>query len=445
MKARLLFAWDIARSTYWFVPLLLVAATVAIALLILGIDPGRPESADAVDPTAFGSADSARQFLSAAAGSSITVAGLVFSIAIVAMSLAASQYGPRLIRNFVQDLGNQLALGTFLASFTFFVLILGAVRGDGPSAVVPILAVRLAFAVTLVDVVVLILFIHHAASQIQVANIIAAAGHDLDHTIAELYPTGVGYEPANDAEAAGSMPADLDTQGMRVVAGRVGYVDAIDGGGLLADAVRHDLIVDLRVRPGSFVEPGTVVAVIWPVERVTDRTARTIERRLLLGRQRTEFQDVEFAIQQIVQIAVRALSPAINDPFTAYACLDRLGVALGALARRSWPSRYRVDAAGRLRIIADAPTFDVLLSQAVSEIRHAGRGNLTVTVRLLETLEAVAGEATRPADQDAIRRQAERVAEHSKAALAEPWERKVIEDRLQRCLAAAQGAKVSAG
>jgi uncharacterized membrane protein len=442
MKARLAVAWDAVRSSYWFVPLLLVLASIAVALVALEIDPGRPESHDLIDPTPFGSANSARQFLSGVASSSITIAGLAFSIAIVAMSLAASQYGPRLLRNFVQDLGNQLTLGAFVALFAFCLIVLGGVRGDGDAAIVPILAVRLAFALSIVDIFVLIFFIHHAATEIQIANIIAAAGSDLDATVSRRYPSEIGIEPAPDPNPAGGVPPGAPDGGQPVLTPRTGYVQAVDGVGLVADAVSANLVVRLVVRPGSFVGPGMLVAVAWPAERATPLVIRSIERRLLLGRQRTELQDIEFAIQQIVQIAVRALSPAINDPFTAYACVDRLGLALAELASQAPPSSHRLDAAGSLRIVADVPTFDALLSQAVSEVRRSGRGSLTVTVRLLEMLAMVAARASRPTDLEAIRRQGERVEIGSRDDLSQAWERQVIDDRLAHVVAAmpAKGA-----
>lgn len=438
MKARIEWAWDAVRASYWFVPLVMAVGALVLSLVTLAIDEALPDEGVRNFGWVFsGGPDGARALLATAGGSAITVAGVVFSIAIVAMALASAQYGPRLLRNFMRDVGNQVSLGSFLATFTYSLLVLRTVRGESEGLFVPNLSVTVGVVMTMGSIGVLIYFIHHAAASIQVANILAAAAEDLDHTIVHLYPSTLGFEPpTGDGESARLLPDDFERDAVPITASRTGYIDAIDTDGILGATTRHDLIVRIEVRPGSFVEPGNVLAYAWPADRVDAAITRELDHALLLGNQRTEFQDTEFAIQQIVQIGVRSLSPAINDPFTAFMCLDRLGAALSALAERPRPSRYRHDRHGALRVVADSATFEVMLSQALTEIRHAGRGNLTVTVRILETIEVVAGHARAPEDLAALRRHADRVVEGSVRTLPEPWERVVIEDRHRRALAA---------
>jgi uncharacterized membrane protein len=370
----------------------------------------------------------------------ITVSGVVFSIAIVAMSLASVQYGPRLLRNFMRDPGNQIVLGTFIATFVYCLLVLRAIPDD-PVDGVPNLAVGGALVLVLSSVGVLIYFVHHAAAMIQVGSIVERAALDLDAALEVLYPEQLGNGPQGTTNAAILLPADFDERSAVIVATSTGYVDAVDGRGLLGLASEGDLVVRLEVRPGMFIEPGVVVARAWPVERVGPEVRRRLARMFIAGAQRTTRQDVEFAIQQLAQVAVRALSPALNDPWTATMCLDRLGAALTRLAARDRPSRYRFDAVGRLRIVADAATFDALTSQAFTEIRAYARHDLAVTVKLLETVAMVAAQTSWHDELAALRRHADRIEEGSRVTLRESWERRIIEIRHREALAAIETSK----
>jgi uncharacterized membrane protein len=364
----------------------------------------------------------------------ITVAGVVFSIAIVVMTLASVQFGPRLLRNFMRDTGNQLVLGTFIADFLYCLLVLRAVRDAAEGVYVPHISVTIGVTLTLASIGVLIYFIHHAAASIQIGNILFAAGRALDASIDHLYPSQVGHEPPQGSgDHASLVPPRFENEARSIEARHTGYVDA-DGESLLHEAVRNDLLLRLEVRPGTFLEPGVVVCRAWPPQRVDASVARRIERAVLVDRQRTERQDVEFAIQQLVQVAVRALSPAINDPWTAFMCLDRLGASLSRLAGRPLPSIHRFDGQGRLRIIADASSFEKMASQAFTEIRRYGAASLTVTVRLLETITVIAEQATRPADLASLRRHAERIEHTCRTHFDDPSELKVIEDRFRAAL-----------
>jgi uncharacterized membrane protein len=436
MKTRIRDAWDTLRASYWFVPSLLAVAAAALSFLTVAIDETSADRTIA-GPVLAGGPEGARTLLSTVGASMITVAGVVFSIMIVAMTLASVQFGPRLLRNFMRDLGNQLALGVFIADFLYCILVLRTVRdpGDPAGVFVPNLSVTVAVALTMVSLGVFIFFIHHAAASIQVGQIISVASRDLDAAIDHLYPQGLGHEPPSGPNPRLLVPPEFEREARPVPASRTGYVEAVDFGGVMGLAVSRDLLVSLDVRPGMFVEPGNIVARVWPPGRADRRVVRQLDRIVLLASQRTERQDVEFAIQQLVQIAVRALSPAINDPWTAFMALDRLGAALSRLCARNRPSLHRVDAHGRLRVIADAATFDALASQAFTEIRHAGRSNLLVTVRLLETIAVVAEHAHRHDELAALRRHADRVEHGSTHTLPEQWERRIIDERYRQALA----------
>jgi uncharacterized membrane protein len=439
MRARVEGILDRLRASFWFIPAVLTAGSILLAFVMLWLDGQIIAAGGTVGGPFVGGPEGARTLLATAAASMITVSGVVFSIAIVAMTLASIQFGPRILRNFMRDVGSQAVLGTFVATFLFCLLVLRAIP-DRPDDPLPNISIGTAIVLVVASVAVLIYFIHHAAAIIQVGSILSTAARDLDANVDVLYPEQLGHGPAGTTNAATFVPPDLETNSREIVARGLGYVDAVDTRTLMHLAAADDLVIRLDVRPGSFVEPGVVVGRAWPVDRVDDHIARRLADCLLVSAQRTTRQDVEFAIQQLVQVAVRALSPAINDPWTAYMCLDRLGAALTRLAERDRPSRYRLDAAGRLRVIADAAGFDALASQALTEIRFAGRANLTVTVRLLETISLVARQTSWDDELAALRRHADRVEAGSRDTLREPWERRVIETRHQEAIAAIEAS-----
>ncbi len=436
MKARLGDVWDSLRVSYWFVPALLAIAATALSFVTIGLDESLREQ-PATGWIFTGGPEGARTLLSTAAGSMITVAGVVFSIMIVAMTLASIQYGPRLLRNFMRDLGNQLALGVFIANFLYSLLVLRTVRdaNDPAGIFVPHVSVAVAVLITAASLGVLIYFIHHAAASIQVGHIVSVASRDLEVAVDHLYPDRLGMEPGEVVEPQSLVPANFDSDARSVRATGTGYVEAIDTDGLLGLAVQRDLLIRLEIRPGMFVEPDNVIAHVWPSGRVDRDVERRIDRVVILSDQRTERQDAEFAVQQLVQVAVRALSPAINDPWTAFMALDRLGAALSRLCARARPSPFRFDRSGRLRVIANSATFDAIASQAFTEIRHAGRSNLIVTVRLLETIAVVAEHAHRHDELAALRRHADRVEHGTLHTLGEPWERRIIDERYREAVA----------
>lgn len=415
---------DEIRTGYWFVPTILALLAVVAATFTVRLDEELGSSA-AIPGVWTGGADGARALLATAAGAIITTAGVTFSIAIVAITVATAQFGPRLLRNFLQDVGSQVSLGALLATFLYALLVLRTVRGPEEGEFVPHLSVTIAIGLTVVSVIVLIYFIHHAVAGIQVANILAAAAADLETLVRRLYPEGIGREPS-----PGTVPPADTQRGNVVRARRSGYVESVDGDRLVAAGRHADGAVRLLVRPGTFVEPGVELAVVAAGPAGTD-VSRDVDGALRLSRQRTERQDIEFAVQQIAQVAIRALSPAYNDPFTALMALDRLATALSDLAGRPWPSPLRCDAQGAVRVVADAPAFPVLLSQAMGEIRRSGRGSLTVSVRILEALVLVGGHAVRDDDRRAVIRQAQRVLEDTTGTLVMPHERTLLERRLE--------------
>lgn len=435
MRTRLLATWDSLRSSYWFVPALMTIAGAVLAWSMTRLDDGLSHSARF--GLFAGTPEGARSMLSTLAGAQITLAGLTFSITIVALTVASQQFGPRLLRNFMRDLGNQVVLGTFVASFVYCVIVLGEIRGDEDSPWVPALSLVVAVALALASLGVLIYFIHHVSASIQASTLIAVVGTDIDSAVETLFPEEIGNETEEDDDLDAATP---DGDGTRVLACAVGYVQAIDLDGLMTLACERDLQIRLGCRPGDRVVPEVAVATVW--QDSDDDVAQAVNRALIVGTHRTPVQDLEFSIDQLVEIAVRALSPGINDPFTAMTCIDRLTASLCMLARRRIPSPVRRDEDGRVRVIARPWTFRGAIDAAFDQIRQNARGNAAVSIRLLEGLGLLASHVWRPDDRDAVRRQVEMVG-RSAAAVAEPFDRDELLLRVQRAQAVLDAAPMS--
>jgi len=425
--------WESLRTNFWFLPAVMAAAAVMLALLAPELDRmNQAQASGAWGWTYSGSPEGARAVLSTIAGSMITVAGVVFSITIVALSLASAQFGPRLLRNFIRDRSNQFVLGTFTATFTYCLLVLRTIRGTDHNQFVPGISVTFGIVLALVSIGVLIYFIHHVAIAIQATQVIAAVNQELHEAIDRLWPEQLGQEPLNPtASAELGMPPDREGDAVSVAARASGYVDSISDDALLRLAHERDLVVRLTRRPGHFVVQGNPLALVWPGDRVDDELRKLVNDVFALSPHRTPFQDVEFALDQLVEIAVRALSPGINDPFTAMSCIDRLGEALCRLCQRSVPSPYRYDEEKRLRVITYPLTFGSIADSAFNQIRQYGRSSPAVLIRMLETLTNIANHAGREDERLALARHANLIHRASCQAVPEEADRKDVDERFE--------------
>jgi len=315
----------------------------------------------------------------------------------------AAQFGPRLLRNFIRDRGSQVVLGTFISTFVYCLLVLRTVNGVGDKDFVPEVGVTMGVGLALASLAVLIYFIHHVAVSIQVTSIIERVGNELLDRMRELYPGQLGK-----AVPAEELPAPL-SEGGTVVTDSGGYVLGVEQDSVFGTAKEKDLVVRLVARPGQFVVAGDPLLEVWPPSKLDDPTRKELRGGIILGSERTTFQNIGFAAEQLTEIAVRALSPGVNDPFTAISCIDRLGDAFAFLAGREFPSPYRRDDDGRLRVIAEREQFPELLASAFGPIRQYGRDAAPVLVRLLVALAAVAARTRQREDREAVTREADAV------------------------------------
>ena len=436
MKTKLLNIWYRTRASYWFIPSLMLIIAFCLSLLLIYIDVFISKTGwiDSLNRFYPNKPEGARALLSTVAGSMITVAGVVFSITMVALTLASSQFGPRLLVNFMRDRGNQVVLGTFISTFVYCLLVLRTIRSGEDTLFVPQLAVTFALIMTIASIIVLIYFIHHASISIQAANVIANVGHDLERTIERVFPEKIDIEKSDSwsrLRILGDIPSNFEKGFGILPVPRTGYIQAIDYNGLIKTATERGVIIKIKRRPGRYVIQQNKLAEVWPSEKLNEELVRTITSRFIIGRDRTAEQDPEFAFDQLVEIALRALSPGINDPFTAITCVDRLGSALCQLAQREFPSNYLYNNENKLCVITDPISFSDVTDAAFNQIRQYGRSSAGVTIRLLEIIANIATCVKRDEDRQALIRHAEMIMRGSEVGLPEHLDRKDVKERYQ--------------
>lgn len=429
MTARLQAWWDDLRSSYWFIPAVMTVAAILLSFASTAFD--QIIGQDWVD--GFGwiyanKPEGARAFLSTIAGSMIGVAGVTFSITIAAVVYATSQFGPRLLTNFMRDTGNQITLGAFIATFIYCLMVLRTVRsadepiGDVPEGAelftgfVPHFSILLAIGFALLSVAVLIYFIHHIPDSVHASNVTAGVGRELKNKIIHLYPE----EAAKDAV----LPRDAaewerpDPPG-RVVSERSGYLQFLSVNALVQTARDREAVIEVRYRPGDFVMPGRTLALVWPADKADEDMAGAVRGAFSFGRKRTQGQDAVFLANELVEIAARALSPGTNDPFTAISCMDWLAAALGELAQRRIPSEAHLDEDGALRLLLGAPDFAEFCAVAFGQMRPYVQSDRNAALHLMGLLAAAAETTPRREDRETLARHAEMLRDGAMESLDE--------------------------
>jgi uncharacterized membrane protein len=368
--------------------------------------------------------------LSAIAGGLITVTGVVFSVTIVALQLASSQFTPRVLRDFTADRGNQTVLGVFIGTFTYTLLVLRTVRsgGAGEEPFVPRLAVTLAVVLVLVSIAFLIYFINHSARSIQVSGILDRVARRTIRDVHRLFPEYIGRPD----EAAGPDPRRPDTGGAAVLAGNSGYLQAVDADALFRVGAGAGVVIAMEPQIGEFVFAGQVIARVWPAGAGGGDAADKIRTAFVLGPERTPEQDVEFGIIEISDIAVKALSPGINDPTTAFQCIDRLGEILLELGSRDPPRAARTRE-GRIHYLARHTTFERAVGLAFDQVRHFGAANPVIAGKLLATLRQLM-ELVPDGRREPLVAQAEAVLRDARHRTANPADLAAVERAADRLL-----------
>lgn len=423
---RLSAMWEDVRSSLWFRPAALTLSAILLAFAALGLDRSLVDRGVELPAWLGGDPASAREVLTTIASGMITIAAMSFSVVIIALTLASNQFAPRVLRNFTTDRINQTTLGVFVGTFVYSLLVLRAIQegSDGPGRV-PEIAILTAMAAAVASLGFFIYFIHHIATGIQVSRIIENVAEETRVSIDRLLASEHGVTgPARIRSAPLPVP-----DGWRVGAAGEGYVDRIDASRLVTAAKEADLVLDVLVGPGDFVAEGSPLAVADRRPEDPEPVAEAVEGAFLLARQRTIHEDPAFGFRELVDIAVKAISPAMNDPNTAVNCVDYLGSFLRRMADRDWPPGAWTDEDGTLRARLPDAGFEEYVALAFTEVRRYGRADLAITLRILDALGGAADATPRPDRRAALWEEAKRVMETADRGIAGRDERRTVSDR----------------
>jgi uncharacterized membrane protein len=429
-------AWrrEALRTNLWLIPTVEVVLAAALFAGTYALDRAAYRGALTFPTWIYGgTADGSRQVLTGLAAAVITVVGLVFSITIVTLTLASTQFGPRMLRNFIRDRITQLTLGTFVATFAYAVLTLISISPGPHGDFVPHLSITISLALVAVDLAVLIVFIDHIAKSIQLPQVIASIAGDLSRAIEASYSEQRAVE-LRAGPSTSEMLRRIDESGDLVRARASGYLQFVRLDTLMGIAARTHAVIRLLHRPGHFVSEGQPLAVVWPSE-AAPKVARALDRAHATGPHRTLAQDLSFAVDQLVEIAIRALSPAVNDTFTALTCIDWLGDSLGKVFAHWSPVTVHRDQRGNLLVITVAVSDRRLLERAFEKIRQASHGMPAVMIRQLEALARVMRSSSSDAQREVILEQAEMIMTASLVSVSEERDRADIRRRYDALIA----------
>lgn len=396
-------SWQNAVRGFWLFPGLTALTLALLAVVLVEVDRGA--GSGGIGHTFDGDASAARSILTTVGATLITVAGLAFSITIVTVQLVSSQFSPRTLRSFLADRPSQVIAGAFVGIFAYCLLVLRTVRTE----FVPSLSVSVAIALGLAGLVLLLVFIHRITQVIKVENITGRVAAETFAAIGRRYPDEAA--PADGPDAAELLAAwERDGHPAVVCPTRPGYVREVAVDGLEDVGLPPEARVELAVAPGDQVTTSTPLARLWCSGAPDEETLEALRKLVAVERERDVAADIGFGIRQLADVALRALSPGVNDPTTAVTCIGYLQEAFEQLARRRFPDRVRRLEDGTVAVVAVAG-FEELLREPFDELGRYASPDARVAVALLDALAGIA-EAARPAGSTARVEAALETAEH---------------------------------
>ena len=414
------------RASSWTVPTLFTLTGIFISQLLLWLDNntglGKTEWAQMVGG---GTPEGARTLLATIATAMLAITGVSFSSIIVALTLASQQFGPRLLRNFIRDTFSQCVLGVLIGTFVYCLLVMRGVKGAEASDSMPHLAIIGAMFLALLSLAFFIKFIHHIVNLIQGEKVVAESFHFLEGAIIHVFP-----DP--DKDRPEQRDADEKFDGWKLCAGKTGYVQAVNTEKLVEIAREHDLVLETEYKAGHFVSQrqGMLRVIRGPSEDdMGEELIKDLRASIFTGDVRTPEQDHEYGMLQLVEVALRALSPGINDPFTAMNCIDYLGAGLQLAFRSPVPASVHRDVDGEIRVYSWRTTHSDLVEIACNQIRQAAVDRCDVSCRMLEMLALAAAQATDDAQIEALKTQANLILSDTVPLMANEHDAQALKSR----------------
>jgi uncharacterized membrane protein len=435
MKTRALHIWEQLKTSFWFIPVVIVFLSVIASMILINID-----STYKYEPEGFFAyfisedVESARQILSTIAGAMLNVTGVVFSITLVALTLASSEFGSRLLRNFMNDRLNQVVLGIYIATFIFCILILRVVKGVDDNEFIPNISIFVAIIISIANIILLIIYIHHIAVSIQADYIITDVGKNLRSSLKILFPNQIGDENLEQSETFLKQSTEKIPLKTLIPTPKSGYLQVINGEALLSLSKKQNMVLESSHRPGDLMVKDMTLVKVHSDYSLDEKVIQKISDAFIIGEYRTPTHDAEFSIHQLVEIISRALSSGINDPFTAITALDKLTANLSELASNRFASGFRFDDEGHLRLILNPLTFDGMVNASFNQVRQYSTANPAVLIRLMESLFTIKQFTRDQTRLDVLRRHADMTMRAGEKAFDEPEDIKDLRLRYDQFL-----------
>ncbi|MDQ8202940.1 DUF2254 domain-containing protein [Pelagicoccus sp. SDUM812003] len=406
MKTYLRNLFETVSQSLWLMPAVSIALAMGTAYGMLyweDLGLGDWEDLPLINRS---SRETSLAIVGAIVGSLITVAGVTFSITIVSLTLASSQFGPRLLRNFLRSGSSQVTLGALIGSFIYGILIMPAMDENWEAGKAHP-SVTLMILLACVCVCLIVHYIHHVATSIQADSLVASVYRELERKIDTLQE--------REEEDEDSRPPNWTGPCSAICARRSGYLTAIDQEGLASVAKEQDARILILKRAGHFAAKGEVIAKVYGAE-TNSSYSKSISEAIFLGDKRTPEQNLEFLIDQLVELALRAISPGINDPNTAIVCIDYLSAALLQVTGKSLPKSKIEDESGELRVYCPRSTFEGLVDDTFNQLRQSGVAYPEILIRIANSLERL-GAGLKPSDERKknLRKQLDQIVEREKS------------------------------
>lgn len=432
---KLLFTWNELKATFWLVPVLILIFSVFLATGLVYLDSLVNISKNGINLLFFvSSSASARSILSTISGAMIGVAGTVFSITLVALTLASSQFGPRLIRNFMYVRLNQIVLGSYIATYMYCLLVLNTIRENDDYTFIPSISILVAILAALINILLLIIFIHRIAVSIQADHIITE--------ISEFIMNQVENQFKKNGREELDLETDLDVELTKskyihaspLLAPSNGYLQYIDFDSLVEKLSELDILLQLHFRSGDHLVKKIEIGTIYAHNLIDKECLESIVNNLVIGKGKTAQQDIEYSILQMVEIAIRALSPGINDSFTAISCINHLTAVICHLSEFEFPRKFKFDKELNLRLIADSIDFESVMGAAFNQIRQNSNNNPAVIIKLIEAMITIQTMTKKQDHKNVISKHVEMIKNLGLKTITEPYDLKDFNNRLKEII-----------
>ncbi len=430
--------WEDLRQTLWVRPAIWAVALSLLAIGLVAIE----RRMDMGDPAnlpwlATNGVEGTLTLLSVVSTSMLSAVTIVFSITIIAVNQAANAYSPRILAQYLRDTANHHVMGILIGTFLFSLFTLRGVGATPGEEFVPVIASNVVLLLAVVSLGAFIYFLNHVGESIKVDSIIdlilsqtrALVHAPYPHEVGEPWPSDLPDDPRQPVVQSGS---SHDKALHLIRSQQSGYVRLIDVQQLFKAACAADAVAWLHVRVGDYVLPDAPLVTLSPAARVTEKIAKHAAQSIVLGTQQTMEQDALFGIRQISDIALRAISPGINDPSTALNCIDALATLLYHWHYHADVTPNRADAAGTLRLVAPYPDFEQAFNMAFVQIRHYGKSDLAVIIRLLDSMARLAEHIVQGPERALLWRFVAEIADAARANIQSPADRRRIDEQLRQ-------------